>query len=400
MPKGDERLVGHFAVAYYQSVARRKPTQSQLKSAWAVMSQHLLGDDRLLQLSRQELLAGLITKADTTGLEGRESPLTATKATIHNSPSLTDTAVIPQPPHPQAFPTHSELHSHQLPIASHSTENSLSQVPLALKPPQLTPYFHLHSHFTAHAQPLSSFLPPCPSHCGLSSGCNQNNRRRHGVMLLGNCSEMKKDVQDEGCLLLIYAMQSEIQRPSFGMKNSDTKTLKTEFQEQVQGGPKIISSHRENGGKFTITIARKSNLWLCSFCKLPIWLHSVFCVGFYSYLLAKLLRLTYQPQNPIQTITGNYAKNQQQKEYQEEATPALRDIPISEVQWEPVECLHSSQESQNANKRAEGSCVSFEGVTQLPGLVSTSTKSLISCGRLPEKARGRQNGGKKDGRRK
>ena len=79
-------------------------------------------------------------------------------------------------------------------------------------------------------------------------------------------------------------------------KNSDTKTLKIEFQERVQRGPKIISSHRENSGKFTITIARKSNLWLCSFCKLPIWLHSVFCGGFYSYLLAKLLRLTYQPQ--------------------------------------------------------------------------------------------------------
>lgn len=33
-----------------------------------------------------------------------------------------------------------------------------------------------------------------------------------------------------------------------------------------------------------------------------------------------------------------------------------------------------------------GSCVSFEEVTQLPGLVSTSAKSLVSCGHLPEKA--------------
>ncbi|XP_006862670.1 PREDICTED: phosphatidylinositol N-acetylglucosaminyltransferase subunit P [Chrysochloris asiatica] len=55
------------------------------------------------------------------------------------------------------------------------------------------------------------------------------------------------------------------------------------------------------------------------------WLHS--------------LGLTYWPQKTLlmsfktllSTHQNNYAKNQQQKKYQEAAIPALRDIPISEV---------------------------------------------------------------------
>lgn len=50
--------------------------------------------------------------------------------------------------------------------------------------------------------------------------------------------------------------------------------------------------------------------------------------------------------------------------------------------------IHTPFPSPSAALGADRSCVSFEEVTQLPGLVSTSMKSLVSCGRLPEKARG------------
>ena len=66
-------------------------------------------------------------------------------------------------------------------------------------------------------------------------------------------------------------------------------------------GPKIISSHRENGGKVT---ARKSDLWLCFFLKLPIWLHTVFCVGFHSYILDKLLRLNLSASKVLSCCTA------------------------------------------------------------------------------------------------